>query len=664
MRWSVVRLIFRRELLDVLRDRRTLFTMLVIPVILYPALTLGFSQLTMQQVKKLKGRTYQVMIRIGGESVLRDDASPAEPGTLRAAFLDVPQFDLLVVDDPVLGVRDGIIKMAADIPGDLDAAIVLAAESGGTVTISPVYDSTDEGGRTVVQTLERIVQDYRTARLPLVVDSEAKDQASAEAKGGRLFGGMLAMMVILMAMTGAFYPALDVAAGEKERGTLETLLLSPSSRRELVAGKYLTILTVAMVTALMNLGSMTLTFMGFSSMLSGLSVATSFSLSPLAFLVILSGLLIMAGLFSAICLGLSTFARTYKEGQAYMTPAFLIVLPLAMIAMLPDVELDERSALLPVTNVALLMKGILIGKFPWAAIALTLVTLALLTLAALAWTVGLFEREEVLFREGKKLFGLRPPPGVPRPTRPAPQVAILGVLLGLVWFVHIGGFLAGAGLAIQVAAPLMGLAVIALALPKLSMVRLVPGLALGSPVPVGWLAGVLVGVGAVGVSAGLLWLQSLFLGEPDDSAFAPMIEGIREWPLWQTLLIMAVLPGIAEELLFRGLVLQAFRSLSGHRGAVVVSALVFAAFHMNVHRFFPQAGFGLMAGFLVLRTGSLWPAVVAHVVHNSVLILLAEDEPAQTSGSVVSWAIALAVLVPAAFWLVRRGQEGRGEASP
>ncbi|NRA97573.1 MAG: ABC transporter permease, partial [Planctomycetes bacterium] len=447
MRRRVVMTILRRELRDVLRDRRTLFTMLVLPVLLYPALMLGFSSLAASRVEELKEQTYAVMITVDGEPLARGQLPPNN--SLAAKLLRVKRFAFTMVADPRAAVESGDIFLACEIPGDLDERLKDRQE----VRLEPLYRSADEHSRIVWNDFKGAVLSYRTDRVPLVIDNAKGDQSTPEQKGGHLFGGMLTMMVIMMAMTGAFYPALDIAAGEKERGTLETLLLSPVGRVELVAGKYLTVLAVAVFAALMNLGSMTLTFAGFSRMVPQGQGGLSFSISPLAFAVIFVGLVVMAGLFSAICLAVSTFARTYKEGQAYLTPALLLVMPLAMIGLLPNMEIDPSLAVIPVANMALLMKALLLGEFPGPEIAITLVTCLACAFAALLWTASLFNREEVLFREGKQVFGLKPPPGVPRPVRPPVQAAVLGVLLGVVWMVHVGGRLLDAPAWAQIVIP-------------------------------------------------------------------------------------------------------------------------------------------------------------------------------------------------------------------
>lgn len=630
MRMSVVRTIYRREIRDLLRDRRTLFTMLLLPLLLYPVLMLGFTQVALSRTKELRKRESAVMITVG-DRVLSRDSVPAAGSDLETRILDVETFVFRDLPDPAAAVQSGDLALWARIPGDLDEQLraVLASSDGtGRVEIPAHFRSADEASKAAFEAFQGALRAWRSERLP--VQLEVEDLSSATQRGGQVFGGVLAMMVVIMALTGAFYPALDIAAGEKERGTLETLLLSPASRRELVVGKFLTVMTIAVVAALCNLGSMAATFSGFSSMIpAGAAISLGFSIRSL--IVVLLGLLLLTALFSALTLAMSTFARSYKEGQTYLTPLFIVVMPLGMVGMLPDMDLDVGMALIPVANVVLLMKGLFKESQPLAEVLtrpetlVTLGSLAVLALAAIHWTTGLFEREEVLFREGKQVLGLRPPPGMPRPLRPGAGVALLGLFLGISILYYSWAWFGGQPL-VALLLSMGGLGVMSLLLPAITMVRIVPGLGLGLPTARAVLVGILIGAAGWGLSLAVGWLQREVLGDSSASAeaLAEALGPLMEQPLVVTLLLLAVLPAVAEELLFRGLILQGFRGSLGPTRAVIASAVAFGVFHLDPHRFFPQFIFGLILGFAALRTGSIYAAIIAHALHNAVLFGLAE----------------------------------------
>src|SRR5262249_4151797 len=207
-------------------------------------------------------------------------------------------------------------------------------------------------------------------------------------------------LLVMWSLAGALYPAVDLCAGEKERGTMETLLISPASREEIVWGKFLTIWVFSGMTALLNLFSMALTTSRFSGML------THEVLRPAAILWSILLLLPLSAFFSALCLSLGAYARSSKEGQYYMMPLFLVTMPLVFLTLAPGVELNPFYSLVPVTGVALLMQRLMptsLEQVPWLYFAPVLAPIVLYSWLALRWAIEQFKREEVLFREAERL---------------------------------------------------------------------------------------------------------------------------------------------------------------------------------------------------------------------------------------------------------------------
>ena len=223
---------------------------------------------------------------------------------------------------------------------------------------------------------------------------------------------MFPALLVIMALTGAFYPAIDLGAGEKERGTMETLLISPARRIELVLGKFATIMLFSVATAVLNLFSMGLTGQQMASGI-GRGVADTISLEfpgfvPLMWMVIL--LLPLSALFSSLCLALATFARSTKEGQYYLTPLLMIVMGLTMFCLSPAVEMTPLYSVLPVVNVTLLLKGLLLnapgsGNLVVFAVPVLISSIGY-SMLSLWWAIELYNSEDVLFREAEK-FDLR-----------------------------------------------------------------------------------------------------------------------------------------------------------------------------------------------------------------------------------------------------------------
>jgi sodium transport system permease protein len=210
--------------------------------------------------------------------------------------------------------------------------------------------------------------------------------------------------IIFLCLSGAMYPAMDLTAGEKERGTMETLLCSPTSRTDIVLAKFLVVLTGSLSSVILSLMSMGVSATVAASSFSpgsgggGGGGMPPLSIDPLGVLGVLALILPVAVLFSSLLLTLAVFAKSFKEAQSYVTPLiFVVVLP-AMAGMLPGVELNYRLALVPILNISLVSKEMLSGVWHWGYIATIFGSTAFYAAAALAAAVAMFRREGVLFR--------------------------------------------------------------------------------------------------------------------------------------------------------------------------------------------------------------------------------------------------------------------------
>ena len=171
---------------------------------------------------------------------------------------------------------------------------------------------------------------------------------------------------MIWSLTGAFYPAVDLCAGEKERGTFETLLSSPAHRTDLAIGKLLTVMAFSMATSILNLISMGFTGLFVYSRMGSLGggVAAAMGPPPMAAIGwLLLALIPISALFSAMALAAAAFARSSKEGQYYLIPLMMICMPLMMVPMLPAAELDIGTSLIPVSGLMLMLRGLIEGQY-------------------------------------------------------------------------------------------------------------------------------------------------------------------------------------------------------------------------------------------------------------------------------------------------------------
>ncbi len=352
MRLRVIGLVYRKEMRETLRDRRTLFIMIVLPILLYPLLMLGVTSVASKRVKGLAERRHPVAVE-GASVVLARHLA----GTAGLTVVTTP--------DALAAVREGRAAVGVRVPDGLDADL----EAGRPSRLEIVFSNVDERSLAARGALRQALKELRDSVLerrlgdPELLHPFETEETDVSGVSGAsaAIARILGLFLVLMMLTASFYPAIDLGAGEKERGTLETLLVAPVGRAELVLGKYLTILTVSLSAAVLNLAAMGLTFSRLAGILPGAGPET-FRVDAGGIAAMLLLLLPLGALFSAASLALSAFARTYKEGMHYLTPLAVVVTPLAMVASLPDVRLDVGLALLPVTGSILLFRDLLLGQ--------------------------------------------------------------------------------------------------------------------------------------------------------------------------------------------------------------------------------------------------------------------------------------------------------------
>lgn len=209
-------------------------------------------------------------------------------------------------------------------------------------------------------------------------------------------GGFLPYLVIVYAFLGALYPAIDLGAGEKERNTLETLLLAPPTRTEIALGKFLVILLASLTASILGVASIAISF--YYIIPAGVLEQANLQLDYTTMIAVTLLALPPAAAISGIFLAISIFARSFKEAQNYIAPMqFLIILP-PLAAMLPGIEMNWKLAWVPLVNVSLLAKEFLKGDINWGYYVVTFASTILLAAACIGYCVWQFRREEVLFR--------------------------------------------------------------------------------------------------------------------------------------------------------------------------------------------------------------------------------------------------------------------------
>ena len=411
MNWSNIATVYLKELRDSLRDRRTLFSTIIIPTVVIPLFSFGFGKVATTIDSRARQEIPAIEI-LGGED------SPAVVAELKQSKkLRV----MHAAEDWKLQITDKKIRAAVQIPPGFEAGLKTGAAPSVTIYHyrGEMRSSlgADELERFFRELRDRTVADRLAARsLPATLikpfEFTRENVAPPEKVGGNLVGGLVPYLIIILCFTGAMYPAIDLTAGEKERGTMETLLCSPVSRVEIVLGKFLLVLTGSISAMFFMLLSMGLTAFVAGTLYSAAGRGSALALAnpgaavrsalptidPFGLLGVLALVLPVAVLFSAVIFTVALFAKSYKEAQSYIAPMMILVIMPAAIGLLPGIDLNATLALVPLLNLSLVCREMLSGVWHWNYIALIFGSSCGYAGVALSLAVKMFNREGVIFR--------------------------------------------------------------------------------------------------------------------------------------------------------------------------------------------------------------------------------------------------------------------------
>jgi sodium transport system permease protein len=680
MKWSNVKWIYLREIRDQLRDRRTIFTIAVLPLVLYPLLGMAFLQVAQFS------REHPTRVLVLGADGLPDSPklieengqfSQALSGPNEARLLEVTVENQATPDVEQRSVAQELVES-----GEFAAVILIpsnfaekldefrselrrisdAKEHRSTappsvpqpqIFVSTANDRSviarDRVGRVLERWRKLIVRENLiSSQVPIEATEPfefwSTDVAAQETRRAAVWSKILPFVVLIWALTGAFYPAIDLCAGEKERGTLETLLCGPAGRNEIVFGKLLTIMSFSMATSMLNLFSMGFTGLFIIGQLQQASgEPTGFALGgppPASVGWLLLSLIPISALFSALSLAIAAFARSSKEGQYYLMPLLLITLPLMMLPMLPIAELDLGTSLIPITGMLLLLRALIEGQYA-EALRFSLPVIGITTvccLLAIRWAIDQFNNESVLFRESER-WSLRSwLRHMMRNQQETPTISaaiFCGVILLVVRF--FASSLVGmptswatfststlVSLIAFIAAPALFMAVMLTRNPRQTLLLRVPRPA---AVVMAILLAVAIHPLGMAMAEGVRTLYPFnYEIQQQLGTISKLIEDAPH--IWAILAVLAVAPAICEELAFRGFILSGFRRL-GHRwGAILASSIFFGAAHGILQQSISAFAVGVVIGYVAVQTGSLLPGIMFHFAYNSLSLVMALRAPA------------------------------------
>jgi sodium transport system permease protein len=394
---SRVLVVFRKEFREIFRDKRSLFNIVISPLVITPLILTLVGSLIKKQVNQARTETVAV-------GIVGSDRAPAAAATVRGA--PNLSFETVTRESAEEAIRKRRLRAAVVLPDDADER--LSAMQPVTVTIlldqgsQPSVEAAQrlsgvltERGQHVVA--ERLKAHGLSPELATPFTTKEEPVPGSGSLAVMILAGFLPYILAIYAIMGGVSPANDSVAGEKERGTLETLLISPTSRRDLVLGKFLAVAGAALVSSVLSVAGLLLRYSSIADAF-GAAGRGNWTLGMPEVAAMLLVMIPLAVLGAGILLAISTYARNQKEAQTYLGPVLVLVSVAAMLSTFLKSDAGLAYAVVPVLNAALVLKQALEHSFNLPFVALACVTSLLYAGLALWFATRLFEKESVLLK--------------------------------------------------------------------------------------------------------------------------------------------------------------------------------------------------------------------------------------------------------------------------
>ena len=619
----MIKAIFKKEMIDILRDKKTLFMGIILPIILYPVLMIVMTQILSSSMNSISNKDINI-------------AFSKEPSSSLISIIDNyddetdAKINIIESQSYIKELEDGI----------LDA--YLEIDENNNIENYYIYiNSSKENSSTVSIKLEEILNTYKLSLTERELNNngldvnkvlepigfETRDVAKTEEIAGFFLGQVLPIILIIGVLLGAIYPAIDSMAGEKERGTLETLFTLPISNLELVMGKYMAVSFCAIVTAVLNILSilLTISYLFLSgSIVEGLDIS-KFNINELILPIIITLLCVclFAMVISAVSMCVCSFAKSFKDAQNYITPVMFLVLIPSYVSMIPNMKLDSTTAIIPVVNISLLIKSVLSFNSNIGLIAMVFMSNFTFVILAVILLSKIFNSEEILFGGSKSFSFLEKRSNIKKGTMPSQSDGIIMYAFGLVLLIYVGSL-------VQLKFGMAGLAmtqIMIISLPLLfayyikSNFKKVFNLKLPTIKQI---------FGAISLWIGtytivMLITQLLLYLFPQSME---VVEGLNEAlfiedSLLLNILIVACMPAVCEEIFFRGFLLSAFRNnKKSYKSAIIITGILFGFMHMDFIRMIPTGILGISFAYAVCKTNSIFIGMIMHFLNNGLAVLI------------------------------------------
>ncbi len=656
MNWQTVRVLLIHELRMLLRDRRTIILAVALPLVLLPVILYAMKSIGRSLDKKLEETIFAYAVTGTGADEMRNLIGKAQK-SLQSGAWDKEETDRLSgfkfrevrTADPAAGLTKQEIhfylkalsgKEADALPKPQETEKSSGAAEESSKAAKPVLAEpvrlpgvplilihfqgdrslSQQGATRMRSLLERQRREDRDLLLReggfrtdpgKVIPVDAQSLATAGQTTGSVIGRALTLFLVILMLTGGSIASMDIIAGEKERGSLETILTTAVKRSEVVTAKQLTILAVALTITVIQLAEL-MVFVTFKAI--ALPQSFVIEIPPVTIITLLLLFIPVAAFISAVLLMISAYAKSYKEAQLYFFPVYLVFWIPALAGVLPGLALRSAIVVVPLANVSVAVREIMVGKFDWPMLSIVFVAMAATALWTMRAAAKMLNEERLVTASESDAADLAGGPAL-FPKRVLRWYALLGVLMFVVaanvpqlatfrkqiLFNELVIFLGGS-LLMMFVYRLDFRQAWALRMPKAAV----------------WPAVLLLIPSTNIMVLGIFRLANLFIPVPTQvlEQFAQSIMP-KELSAWQMILFLAILPGVIEELAFRGTLLYGLRRRFRPAVLAIIVGIIFGFFHVSYFRIIPTGVLGIVLTTLALLTGSIFPCMVLHIGNNT-----------------------------------------------
>ena len=389
---NVIKLVFFKELKDIFRDKKTIFMSLIIPMLIFPLLFLVLGG-SMDKSRKQVEENLTVAIFDSGDS------------TLSQFFTNQETIKLVESDNAEADIKSGKILVALEVPANFDEDI----KAEKPVNLVILYDNASQSSQMAFSAISAMINTYSKAvveqRLlardisgdlltPVLIDARTTEKEE-EGFGKFMLSLMLPLMLVIFSISGPMGVAVDLGAGEKERGTLEPLLTTQAGRLSLLWGKFLAITVMGLLSTMASLLGLLISMRQGGGLFQG----TAVSIEPITFVLIGLVTLLLTMFFGALELSISIYARSFKEAQTYISPLMMIsFIPTYATYMLDAKNIETFYFHIPLANITCILKEFLAGIYNFTHICITFAWIIVYIFASVLFARYMFSKEEVIFR--------------------------------------------------------------------------------------------------------------------------------------------------------------------------------------------------------------------------------------------------------------------------